>query len=1076
MTKNQYFRFILVCSLFAILQQTALAQIAYFATATKAYNVVPATFGTSLPYRISQAAVAQPVLAKDGSANPTFCCDSTTLQNLSGKVAFIDRGTCNVVAQCYNAYRKGAIAVIIMGNAAQPTANVMSTSAGVFASQAALIKIPCLSMSKADGDAIKANVPATGLLVQPNLDCANASPIIAGQTYVSDSLNIKSQLVDSFGSTAAVWFKYLPSADGTASFSSCGGGADTRLWLLKGKDCNSFTFLSFNDDACKYGVQDTTLFAQIYGGTAAERTVYVKGGEQYYIVFDNANSNDGFSFEVQYSSALPSVGQVCSKAIDIPSAGTYTVDTLTGYGATSPAVIAGGFLKYIKAAKWYHYKPTKSGTVTVSACGGGTDTNLSVYKGTCENLIPVAENDDDCPLNPTDTSNLASKVSFAVLSTEDYYIEWDERWESKGFKFDVSFEAVKTVDATFRVDMKNETVSAEGVYVAGEMNAFVATPMVKMGNTSVYEITIEVLANDTIEYKFLNGKTGYENISDKTCTLGNFGNRYIISGIAPITVATVCFKSCKLCAAPALVCQPNALICDDFDQYKLGKLTGQATWWKTWDNTGNDGVVADNIVTASGYQCLKIDKTIQPDQDVVLETGLKTKGKYQLRWKMFIPTGKNAYQNIQHTLVPHNWATEFFFNDNGVGEVKTFTTVNGTFTYLNNTWFEVVVDIDIEKNTASTIINGKTISWAWNLGSDGTSAATSSSLAGMNFYPSNAKHLNYIDDVQFIKFPEPKRKVTFTVDMAQQTVSANGVHIAGNFQVAAGFPKDWDPSSTLLTKVGTTTKYAVTVNIPDGDYVYKFVNGNDWTLAGVQLSEQKITTACGNASGDRTLSVKGLDVVVDYCFDKCYSCDEAKVTFNVDMSLQKAISPNGVHLTGDFQGFSPNKTPMTLKAAKVYTVDVVLKKGKHEYKFINGNAFNAGGVEFSEQNITAACGIAKGNRTIDVTKDSTVSYCFDYCIACDKVVAVEDLVLQNAWDLFPNPAAESVAVAYNLEAQTALQIRILNNVGQVIATRSLFDVQKGNVTFELNTMPNGLYFVQVIDGQKQATKRLVVQH
>ncbi len=968
MKKHQLFHFILAFCIVGFMQLSSKAQTAYFATATSSYAVIPAAFGTTLPYNISEGILAQPVLAKDASTNPTFCCDSTTLQNLTGKIAFIDRGSCNVVSQCYNAYKKGAIAVVIMGNAANTAAVVMPAGVGVFAAQAALIKIPCVSMSKKDADAIKAALPTLGLMVQPNVSCSNAFPVVSGKVYHSDSLYLQSQLVDSIGSSAAVWFKYTPTSSGTANISTCGGGADTRLWILKGKSCNNLSLLSFNDDACKYGVTDTSFFAQLYGGTAAARNIYVKSGESYYVIFDNANANNEFSFEITYKNTGPSIGQACSTAIDIPGAGTYTVDTLTGYGATAPAVNVGGLLKYINAAKWYHYKPTKSGAVTVASCLGGTDTNLAIYKGDCNALIPVAENDDECPLNAADTSKLAAKVSFNVTAGQDYYIEWDERWESKGFKFNVSVATTAKVDGTFRVDMKNETISPEGIYIAGEMNGWsnTATPMVKVGNTSVYEITIEIPANDTIEYKFLNGKNGYESITDNACTIGNFKNRYVLTGSGPITAATVCFNACKFCAAPALVCQPNALICDDFDKYTLGKLTGQATWWKTWDGTGNDGVVINNVPTASGYQCLKVDKTIQPDQDIILDLGLRTKGKYQIRWKMFIPTGKNAYFNIQHTLTPHNWAADFNFNDNGVGEIKTFNTVNGAFTYVYNAWFEIVVDIDIEKNTVSTIINGKTISWAWNLGSNGTIAETSSSLAGINFYPNNAKHLNYIDDVQFIKFPDVKRKVTFTVDMAKQVVSPNGVHLAGNLQAAAGFPKDWDPASTLLTKVGATSKYAVTLDVPDGDYAYKFVNGNDWSLGGVQLSEQKITTACGTASGDRTISVKGADLGVEYCFD--------------------------------------------------------------------------------------------------------------YCVTCDKVVAVEDLVLQNAWDLFPNPAAESVAIAYNLEAQTSLQIRILNNIGQVMSQRSMTGVQKGNTTFELNTLPNGLYLIQVIDGQKQATKRLVIQH
>jgi len=37
------------------------------------------------------------------------------------------------------------------------------------------------------------------------------------------------------------------------------------------------------------------------------------------------------------------------------------------------------------------------------------------------------------------------------------------------------------------------------------------------------------------------------------------------------------------------------------------------------------------------------------------------------------------------------------------------------------------------------------------------------------------------------------KKVKFQVDMTGQTVSANGVHVAGNFQAAAGASGDWKP-------------------------------------------------------------------------------------------------------------------------------------------------------------------------------------------------------------------------------------------------------------------------------------------
>ena len=71
--------------------------------------------------------------------------------------------------------------------------------------------------------------------------------------------------------------------------------------------------------------------------------------------------------------------------------------------------------------------------------------------------------------------------------------------------------------------------------------------------------------------------------------------------------------------------------------------------------------------------------------------------------------------------------------------------------------------------------------------------------------------------------------VTFRVDMNQQpTVNANGVHVAGNFQAAAGYASDWNPSITQLTDADMDGVYEITVQIPAGSYQYKYINGNAW--------------------------------------------------------------------------------------------------------------------------------------------------------------------------------------------------------------------------------------------------------
>ena len=70
--------------------------------------------------------------------------------------------------------------------------------------------------------------------------------------------------------------------------------------------------------------------------------------------------------------------------------------------------------------------------------------------------------------------------------------------------------------------------------------------------------------------------------------------------------------------------------------------------------------------------------------------------------------------------------------------------------------------------------------------------------------------------------------VTFQVDMNQQTVSADGVHCAGNWQAAAGFPGDWDPSTAELLDPDMDGVYELTVQLAAGSYEYKFINGNAW--------------------------------------------------------------------------------------------------------------------------------------------------------------------------------------------------------------------------------------------------------
>jgi hypothetical protein len=142
--------------------------------------------------------------------------------------------------------------------------------------------------------------------------------------------------------------------------------------------------------------------------------------------------------------------------------------------------------------------------------------------------------------------------------------------------------------------------------------------------------------------------------------------------------------------------------------------------------------------------------------------------------------------------------------------------------------------------------------------------------------------------------------ITFRVDMTNETVSLDGVHVAGGFQ-------GWAPGTTAMT-LQASDIYAVTLSLNPGDYYeYKFINGNDWPLA------ENVPAGC-NASGNRYFTVPNVSTELEaVCFGSCVVCNPptVEVTFKVNMAEQ-TVSGDGVHIAGSFQGWDPSANEMTL--------------------------------------------------------------------------------------------------------------------------------------------------------------------
>lgn len=248
--------------------------------------------------------------------------------------------------------------------------------------------------------------------------------------------------------------------------------------------------------------------------------------------------------------------------------------------------------------------------------------------------------------------------------------------------------------------------------------------------------------------------------------------------------------------------------------------------------------------------------------------------------------------------------------------------------------------------------------------------------------------------------------VTFNVDMNEVDITTDSLHIAGNFNdpdqdgtvypanYNAAYP-NWTPSGISMTDGDGDGIFTVVLSLNPARYEFKFINGNDWP------SNESVPSACTvevGGNSNRQLMVGDAPVSYSVCYGGCVACGENAVRFRLDVSTidvdldgvfaepGEDISPDGLHVVGEFQGLDPDGNPLqdwngdniwegTYSVGSASTVS---------YKFLNGNNF-----DLPIENISGACGDGAGNRSAEVTSNTVLPvYCWNSCDPCTQPVAV----------------------------------------------------------------------------------------
>lgn len=323
--------------------------------------------------------------------------------------------------------------------------------------------------------------------------------------------------------------------------------------------------------------------------------------------------------------------------------------------------------------------------------------------------------------------------------------------------------------------------------------------------------------------------------------------------------------------------------------------------------------------------------------------------------------------------------------------------------------------------------------------------------------------------VLLFSFLVEAKYVRFAVNMQYSgMLNSNDAYMTSTFQNAIGMGGDLTHGFLHLTQSSTDTNlYYAVYNIPAFQmYEYQFELGvAGYSIENIPVESQSLLNGYRWLYID-SLSNDTLNLPAIY-YSGNNSATEIMYRIKVNMA-NETVSPNGVHIAGNFQNNDPASTIMYSFGNGVYEYMAYLTPNTQvEYKFYNGNTLT------STETVPTSCAQG-GNRAINNVDSAQIlpTVCFGGCVNCAPLSTLSP-TNNNLHRLAPNPMINNSTLTFNDNASTHT-VAIVDLQGRIV--RQYNNISTNSIQINKDLLASSVYFLNIVNEQNETSRlKLIIE-